>query len=904
MTIRRLSILMVLLLASIWLASGWYFYSMLQKDQENYSQKQLADLSLTWTAVERWQKKGRDLAFQSFVQTDDVLELLVDAQDPNLRDAARSILLEKFRDFYLHLSQQGVYQFQFVLPDNTSLLRLHKPEKYGDNLSDVRESFRRANETLKPNSSFEFGRLQPGFRSVYPIIGFEQHLGAVELSSSLEILRRDLTYIDSSKEYVFVLKNDVLDVLFEENRTLLMPSSFNQSWLQEDPMFDSHFPAEPLSDLAEGLAHKISLRSDVAEKMDAGRNFALVEKYLDTSYVISFLSIPDVTQNNQAFLIAINAAPMLDGLQRDFYEKMLVISLLLFALGWLLYALIKHREELRIAATAFNVQEGITVTDTKGKILKVNDAFTKLTGYKASEVLGKNPSILSSGMQDEQFYKTMWQHIKEHGSWQGEIWNRRKNGELYVEWLAITAVYNHRNEVTHYVGAFLDITQRKEDEEQIRRLAFYDSLTDLPNRRLLNDRIEHALATSSRTYRNGAILFIDMDNFKTLNDTKGHDVGDLMLQEVAKRLKSCVRESDTVARLGGDEFVVLIENLNSNQQKAYIEAEYVAEEIRTSLNQPYHFSDYIHFSSPSIGVALFSGYPSTTLDELMKNADSAMYKAKNAGRNQIQVFDPAMQSLFEKRKRLETDLAKALDNQELKLYLQPLIDLENNKVVSAEALIRWDHPEKGLLLPEEFMDIATETGLLTNITNWLLAQACELLASWGAQPDLADLKISINIYSRQLLIEEFRDQIKQCISTHRIPKHKLVLELSELDLPKNIDDLQDYMRDLITHDVLFVMDNYGSGKLSILNLMQLPIEQLKLDCKVLSKTFVLQQTALPEVLQAIGSALGLQTSVIGVEDKSQSELLFEQGYKIQQGNFFSKPLTEADFIKLVKKYSA
>ncbi|MEK7810620.1 MAG: diguanylate cyclase, partial [Pseudomonadota bacterium] len=362
---------------------------------------------------------------------------------------------------------------------------------------------------------------------------------------------------------------------------------------------------------------------------------------------------------------------------------------------------IRVESELRIAATAFEAQEGIAVTDETGQIIRINSAFTRITGYTPEEAVGKNPRILRSGRHDVHFYEAMWESINNTGSWQGEIWNRRKTGEVYPEYLTITGVKNSKGAVTHYVATFNDITLSKAAAEEVKHLAFYDPLTQLPNRRLLIDRLHQAFISSTRSGNVCALLFIDLDNFKTLNDTLGHDVGDLLLQQVGQRLEACVREKDTVARLGGDEFVVILEALGAEPIEAATRTEAVGIKILNSLNLPYLLGKHECRNTPSIGATLFSGHAHPT-DELFKQADIAMYQAKNSGRNTLRFFDPHMQDTVNNHAALEADLRKAIENNQFQLYYQVQVDGDYRQL-GAEALIRWNHPQRGLLPPSQFI---------------------------------------------------------------------------------------------------------------------------------------------------------------------------------------------------------
>ncbi|MFI3185525.1 MAG: diguanylate cyclase, partial [Methylococcaceae bacterium] len=323
--------------------------------------------------------------------------------------------------------------------------------------------------------------------------------------------------------------------------------------------------------------------------------------------------------------------------------------------------------EIGIAATIFDSQQCMMVSDANGFILRVNSAFTRVTGYCQEEVIGKNPRLLSSGRHDENFYLNMWKSINNQGMWEGEIWNRRKDGEVYPEYLTITAVKDSKGLVTNYVATFIDITLSKVAETEIRNLAFYDPLTNLPNRRLLSERLKQAISLSARTGKEAALLFLDLDNFKTLNDTLGHDIGDLLLEQVAARLTSCVRECDTVARLGGDEFIIMLEDLSEHYIEAAEKTEFIANKILTTLNEPYQLAQYPYNNSPSIGIVLFNGKQQELNEDLLKQADIAMYQSKKSGRNMIRFFDPQMQETINARVLLERELNNALKSHQFQL---------------------------------------------------------------------------------------------------------------------------------------------------------------------------------------------------------------------------------------------
>src|SRR5574340_872859 len=482
---------------------------------------------------------------------------------------------------------------------------------------------------------------------------------------------------------------------------------------------------------------------------------------------------------------------------------------------------------LRVTAIAFEIEEGMIVTDSDEVIIRVNQVFTKLTGYSADEAIGKNLSMLKFNQQDEDFYANMREILHRDNYWQGEIWNKRKNGDIYPEWLTITAVVGKDGAITNYICGFFDITERKQAEEKIHNLAFYDPLCQLPNRRLLFDRLQQAVATSARNQTCAGLLFIDLDNFKILNDTRGHDIGDLLLIEVAQRLRTCIRESDTLARLGGDEFVVLLEKLSEDRTQAAVQARMVGEKVLKAIHQPYILKDVEHYSTASIGISLFDSNRQN-LDDLLKQADTGMYAAKKAGRNTLRFFDPAMQEALAIRSRLEAGIRKALPKHEFRLYFQVQVD-SNHRFIGAEALVRWEHPEQGLISPAKFIPVAEETGLILPLGQWVLQTACAQLKAWESNPLTSELCLAVNVSARQFRQPNFADQVSEMIEQHLIDPSLLKLELTESTVLENVADTIAKMNALKMKGVRFSMDDFGTGYSSLAYLTQLPLDQLKID---------------------------------------------------------------------------
>jgi diguanylate cyclase (GGDEF)-like protein/PAS domain S-box-containing protein len=543
---------------------------------------------------------------------------------------------------------------------------------------------------------------------------------------------------------------------------------------------------------------------------------------------------------------------------------------------------------------------GVMITDEEGKIIEVNAAFTRITGYSPEEAQGKNPHLLSSGQHDHVFFQTMWDELKNKGHWQGEIWNRRKNGDIYPEWLSINQVRDKSGRLTNYVGMFSDISLRKEAEAQIHQLAFYDSLTQLPNRRLLMAHLPQVFAASTRTGHHGAIIILDLDHFKTLNDTKGHDVGDLLLIEVAKRLNECTQNGHMVARLGGDEFVVVLESLSGNTAEAAAQAKLTAEKIHDILNRPFQLNEYTHFSTPSIGIVLFRGYQDS-VDNLLKYADTAMYQAKTDGRNAIRFYDPAMQAAIEARAELEDALRLALTKNQFRLHYQIQMD-SLRRPIGAEVLVRWEHPERGLISPAQFIPLAEETGLIIPIGLWVLETACTQLSKWQHDVLMRNLSLAVNVSARQFRQADFVTHVQRTLFESGAKSTQLKLELTESTVLENVDDTIAKMRDLKLHGVSFSMDDFGTGYSSLQYLKRLPLDQIKID-----QSFVRDITTDPNdaaIIQAIiamTQALGLNVIAEGVETESQRDFLSRHGCHDFQGYLFSKPLPLEQFEQLVRQ---
>jgi len=555
--------------------------------------------------------------------------------------------------------------------------------------------------------------------------------------------------------------------------------------------------------------------------------------------------------------------------------------------------------ELRIAAIAFEAPEGMLVTDANRIILRVNKAFTLITGFSAEDVIGKNPRMLSSGRQDAAFYATMWDCIISTGSWQGEIWNRRKNGEIYPEHLTITAVKDNNGAVSNYVATFTDITHIKDDKDAIIHMALYDPLTNLPNRRLLLDRLNHSLSSGERLGLGCALLFIDLDYFKNINDTLGHATGDMLLQQVADRLSSCVREGDTVSRLGGDEFVVLLQDMSKQSIEPAAQTEIIANKILVLLSQPYQLASHTCKITVSIGIVISNGHKANP-EDLLKNADIAMYQAKKSGRNKVRFFDPQMQIAINRRADIEHNLHIAIEQEQFQLYYQIQVD-GTGHALGAEALIRWPHSKYGLVGPYDFIPVAEETSLILPIGKWVLETACAQLKAWEQDLLTKGLTLSINVSAKQFQQAEFVEQVKSAVHRNRINPSLLRLELTESMLIDNIENIIMVMRELKAVGVNFELDDFGTGYSSLQYLKKLPLHQLKIDQSFVRDIVTdSHDRSIVRTIIAMAQSLSLDVIAEGVETEEQKQLLINKGCRYFQGYLFGKPVPIEQFEALLR----
>lgn len=1015
-----------------WFLLLYFLHSEESEIKERYLKKQITTQEIAWQASLKIHKTSIESYLESILNTPYVIDTLQDALSAELEDSARERLYQLLQPKYQKLIKNGIEVLHFHTPNNHSFLRFHQPQKYGDNLTNLRFSVVKTNKTLMPAHGFETGRVISGFRHVFPIIHQSKHLGSVEISQDFEPLRFEIDQLDAQREYSLIQKAEAIHhKSFSEFSSLFTPSLYSSEWLVQGNTHILKAPETTLSKTGRLVAELVKQDSKINTQLQMGKSFSKIYLLQNKHYAVTFTAIHDVQGKNSAYLVSTTTALDIDANQQQFLIYKLSSTLLLLFLALAIRRIIhsKHtqaetrhylesvsnamteglyatdiqgnitqinnaalnllgyskeqlinqnahlifhlsqddtdikcplesataghssyegelifvhasgeqlivqvssqplrfhnkisgsvvafhditrqksyEQTIKLAATTFETQNAIMITDNQGIILRVNQSFTRLTGYQAEEVIGKTPSILSSGKQSASFYQKMWEELQSKYFWQDEIWNKRKDGSLYVEWLTITAVLDNKKNITQYVANFSDVTERHHAQAEIEKLAFYDPLTNLPNRRLLWDRLEQALQKTKRSQQYGVVFFIDLDKFKILNDSKGHQIGDLLLMQVSQLLKSNVRQSDTVARIGGDEFIILMEDLGAESLAVSEHAEQVALNIIKEFAKEFDLDGYQHHCSPSIGIELFNS-ESKDADEVLMHADVAMYQAKQHGRNTVRFFSNEMQEQIDNITSMQADLRKALAENEFELFYQPQVN-ENSKITSCEALIRWNHPQKGLIPPTEFISLAEESGLIVPLGEFVIEQACRQLVSWQNNPELSSIQIAVNVSAKQFANHLFVKHVLQTIELHNINPNLLKIELTESLVIENIDQTIDTMNRLRQVGIEFAFDDFGTGYSSLSVIKHLPLSQIKIDqsfIRDLGKGVNDGNESIVKTIIAMANTLNLEVIAEGVETIQQQQVLYQSGCNLYQGYLFSKPLPIADFEDLVENLFA
>ncbi|MBV6826576.1 phosphodiesterase DibA [Pseudomonas sp. PD9R] len=545
----------------------------------------------------------------------------------------------------------------------------------------------------------------------------------------------------------------------------------------------------------------------------------------------------------------------------------------------------EDRERLRQAAAVFDcTREGVLVTNREGLIVHVNRAFMQITGYQSEEVLGQRPSLFKSGRHLPDFYQAMFATLDSSGEWSGEIWNRRKSGEIYPQWQTIRIIRDDHGQLSHYVAVFSDISAIKNTEHELMRLAHHDPLTDLPNRLLFTDRAEQALASAQIHKRGCALLLIDLDHFKIINDSLGHTIGDQLLKAVSERLKAMFGPGITLARLGGDEFAVLAESCPQLVQAAAL-----AQRIIDGLKEPFFIDGHQLLINASIGISLFPSDALST-EQLLRNADSALFKAKSTGRNDYALYTEELTAHAQQRVEIAFELRRALDQQQFRVYYQPVHDLQTSRLIGVEALVRWEHPKRGLVSPAEFIPVAERTGLIAEIDAWVMQQACQQMCQWQ-QAGVVLSFVAVNVSSRLFARRELYQQVAQVLRETGLEPVYLELEVTESAVMEDPEVALEQMHRLRELGVRLAIDDFGTGYSSLLRLKRLPVQKLKIDQGfVAGLPWDEDDAAIVRVIIALAQSMGMQVQAEGIETVEQAAFLLEHGSHQGQGYWFGRPV--------------
>ena len=554
----------------------------------------------------------------------------------------------------------------------------------------------------------------------------------------------------------------------------------------------------------------------------------------------------------------------------------------------------KAEDQLKLADIVFRTTvQGVFVTDATASILLVNPAFTAITGYSPEEAVGNNPRLLKSDHQPDDFYTEMWATLLASGTWRGQLWNRRKTGEAYLQQLTITMFHDEVGKPQNYVAVFSDVTELHEKERRIHHQAFHDALTDLPNRLLFNDRLEQALSGASRSGEHVAVVYFDLDRFKFVNDTLGHNAGDQLLRSVAKRILGVLRTSDTLSRFGGDEFVVLV-----TAAKTLNAIEHVAQQIASAFQEPFLIDGRELSVTTSMGVAVYPGDGHTAVD-LIKNADTAMYRAKERGRDGIQFYTADMNTRALAHVTLQNSLRRALERQEFEVHYQPRVCISDGRICGMEALVRWQHPEQGLIAPSEFIPVAEDTGLIVPLGEWVLSRACEQTRLWAAMG--YPLRVSVNLSARQLVQPDLVERLEAILAKTGLPPSLLELELTETLLMDSPDETIAILQRFKQRGITVAIDDFGTGYSSLSYLKRFPIDILKID-----RAFIADaaqdpdHAAIVETIAALGHTLRMEVVAEGVETAAHVDLIRRSGCHAFQGYYFSPAVPAERFTALLR----
>ncbi|MDP2878077.1 MAG: EAL domain-containing protein [Sulfuricella sp.] len=904
---------------------GAFHFSLYRHEKTDASHRFAGDLQAAKTYYQRaLVRRGEKLgAVLETILRDEKLQAALRAGD---RDA----LLKRSAPLFKNLHDQyGITHFYFEDAARVNVLRVHQPERHGDTIN--RHTTLTAEKTGKIAIGAELGPIGTfTLRAVAPLHDGNGLVGYVELGEEIEDVLHDIQAILGTDHLLAIDKQflkrkdwesgmamlgrgadwDRLPGMAVVDQTLDLPREQVIRLVSEGSQSNSILEltvgnkqyrsgAIPIEDVAGRRVGNLAILRDMTQldnEMHATiRSLSLFFLALGGTLIALFYLI---THRVERRLDEAHLRSVAQGLEREALQTRHIAELEQEhdKLRRTQEELHKSAESLQLAGTVFdNSTEGILITDAQANILQVNRAFTAITGYSEAEAIGQTPRLLRSDRHDVAFFQAMWASLIEFGYWQGEIWNRRKSGEAYPEWLSLIAIRDERGETIHYLGVFADLTEKKLADAHVHRLAYYDPLTGLPNRLQLEERLKQALTAAQYNNWLVAVLYLDLDRFKTINDTLGHPFGDKLLQAVAGRLAGHVRDSDTLARFSGDEFTIVLSDIGSQQNTAL-----VAQKILDALAEPFNLEGQEVFITPSIGIAL---YPLDTdnKDDLIKNADTAMSHAKAQCGNGFHFYSTDMNATASQRLTMETQLRRALERDEFVLHYQPQVSLHTGRITGMEALLRWQHPERGLVAPGEFISLLEETGLIVPVGEWVLRSACIQNSAWLAE-GLPPLRVAVNLSARQFRQSGLAAVVNQALLDAGLAPEHLELEITESIMIQDLQTTITTLHQLHTLGIQISIDDFGTGYSSLSYLKRMPISKIKID-----QSFVRDictdpdDEAIANAVIGLGHSLKMQVIAEGVETREQLEHLRAQGCDEIQGYYFSRPLPAEAFAQLVRE---
>ncbi len=896
---------------------GAFHYSLYQNEKKDSER----DFTQTIQAAETFYHRSLLRRTEKLGAT---LEVLL--QDEKLRAALRAkdrdALLKRTAPLFRQLHDQyTITHFYFEDATRVNVLRVHQPERFGDTID--RHTTLAAEKTGKTAAGIELGPIGTfTLRVVAPIHDSQGLIGYVELGEEIEGVLQGVQAIVGTDHLLTIDKRFLTREKWESGMRMLKRDA---NW---DFLPDAAIIHQTLALSSEQIGRFTALYNSPGSFMEFESG--------GKPYYASAITIQDAAGRKVGHLVVLrdrtkSIATMTATLR--------FLSLFYLALGgalFTLFALITHRverrlehsrqqiitqgeerealqarhiaelqltqgelqqsqEKLRLSAQVFeNSMEGIVITDTHANILQVNQAFSAITGYSEEEAVGKSTNILRSGRHDTDFYKAMWASLIEFGYWQGEIWNRRKNGEIFPEWLTLIGIRDEQGKTMHYAGVFVDLTEEKQTEARAHYFANYDANTELPNRFLLGRHLQQELERARKNGWQVALLYLDLDRFKTINETLGHHSGDQLLKAVAERIGQQVRDSDIIGRLSSDEFAIVLSDIGGPQN-----AELVAKKILNSMNQHFQIEGQEVFITPSIGIALYP-QDADNQEDLIRNADAAMDHIKAQGGNGFHFYSNELNAPASWRLTMETQLRRALERNEFVLHYQPQVSLLSGRIIGMEALIRWQHPERGLVPPGEFIPLLEETGLIVPVGEWVLRSACAQNSAWQAA-GLPPLRMAVNLSARQFRQSALAALVNQALQDAGLAPEQLELEVTESIMIQDLQTTITTLHQLHALGIQISIDDFGTGYSSLSYLKRLPISKIKIDrsfiCDICTDP---DDEAIANAVISLGHSLKMQVIAEGVETLEQLEQLRAQGCDEIQGYYFSRPLPAEAFAELVR----